>query len=152
MGLLTLVALAPVALLSAGSIVLASRQINNEVNRRVQTTAAVSAVVVGEQTSNLVALVHSYAIRHSLVTVVSGGSGADTSIETNLSNLAHAIPGISATFVASLQGTSLDTYPLEPTVIGTNFAYRDWYKGLVASGHPYVSEAIGPKRPGTRWR
>ena len=76
---------------------------------------------------------------------MAGGSGADTTVETNLSNLAHAVPGISASFVANLQGTSLATYPPEPSVYGTNFAYRDWYKGLVATGRPYVSTAIVTK-------
>ena len=47
--------------------------------------------------------------------------------------------------MANLQGTSLATYPPEPSVYGTNFAYRDWYKGLVASGRPYVSTAIVTK-------
>src|ERR1700689_5439486 len=67
----------------------------------------------------------------------------------NLSNLAHAVPGISASFVASLVGTSLDTYPLEPSIIGTNFAYREWYTGLVASGRPFVSDAIVTKEAGS---
>ncbi len=145
MVLLALVALLPVGLLCAGSIVLASRQVTNDVDKQVTTTAAVTAVVVGQRTTDLVSLLQSYAIRHSLITDVSGGTGADTSLETNLSNLAHAIPGISASFVASLQGTSLATYPPEPTIYGTNFAYRDWYRGLVATGRPYVSSAIVTK-------
>ena len=140
--LLTVVAVLSVALLASSSIVLYTRQVTTEVNKRVQTTAAVSSVVFGRQTTDLVALLHSYATRPSLVTAVSEGSDGDTSVEENLTTLAHAVPGISASFVASLQGTSLDTYPLEPSVIGTNFAYRDWYTGLVASGRPFVSNAI----------
>ena len=83
----------------------------------------------------------SYVLRHSLITDVSGGAGADTTLETNLANLGHAVPGISASFIASLQGTSLATYPPEPSVDGTNFSDRDWYKGLVATGRPFVSLA-----------
>jgi hypothetical protein len=44
--------------------------VTSEVNKRMATTAAVSSVVVGQQTTNLVALVHSYAIRRSVVTSV----------------------------------------------------------------------------------
>jgi PAS domain S-box-containing protein len=146
--LLTLVGLLPVALLSASSIVLATHQVGNEVNKRVQTTAAVSSVVVGQQTSDLLTLVHSYATRPSLVTEVGEGPAGDAKVQLHLSSLAEAIPGISATFVASVGGTSLNTYPLEPSVIGTNFAYRDWYTGLLASGGPYVSEAIRTKEAG----
>jgi PAS domain S-box-containing protein len=146
--LVTVVALLPVALLSASSILLASRQVTSVVNKQVQTTAAVSSVVVGQQMADLKALVHSYATRPSLVLGVSQGLAGDATVEANLTSLAQATPGISASFVASTAGTSLDTYPLEPTVIGTNFAYRDWYIGLVASGRPYVSEAIVTKEAG----
>jgi PAS domain S-box-containing protein len=143
--LLSLVALLPVALLATGSIVLASRQVTSEVDKQVQTTAAVSSVVIGQQTSNLTALLKLFATRHSLITNVSGGGGADTTIETNLENLAQATPGISASFVASLAGKSLATYPSEPSVYGTDFAYGDWYKGLVATGRPFVSNAFVTK-------
>jgi PAS domain S-box-containing protein len=98
--------------------------------------------------TDLRALVHSYATRPSLVTGISDGSGGDASVEANLTSLALAIPGISASFVASDAGTSLATYPLEPSVIGTNFAYREWYTGLVATGRTYVSSAIVTKEAG----
>jgi PAS domain S-box-containing protein len=146
--LLIVVGLLPVALLSASSIVLATHQVDNQVNKQVQTTAAVSSVVVGQQTTDLLTLVHSYATRPSLVTEVAEGPAGDAKVQLHLSSLADAIPGISATFVASVLGTSLNTYPLEPSVIGTNFAYRDWYTGLLASGGPYVSEAIRTKEAG----
>lgn len=120
--LVSLVALLPVAFLSTSSIVLASRQVTSEVDQQVQTTAAVSSVVIGQQTSNLKALLTLFATRHSLITNVSGGVGADTTIQTNLENLAEASPGISASFVASLSGTSLATYPPESSIHSTNFA------------------------------
>jgi diguanylate cyclase (GGDEF)-like protein/PAS domain S-box-containing protein len=143
-----LAALVPVALLAASSIALASNQVTGDVNRQVQTTASVSAVVMAQRTNALITLVQSYATRPSLVTAVTQGRGDDAVVESNLDSLAHAVPGISASFVASLKGTSLATYPLEPTVLGTNFSYRDWFTGLVATGHPYVSDAIVTKEAG----
>jgi PAS domain S-box-containing protein len=140
--LLVIVALLPIGLLAASSILLASRQITNVVDKQVQTTAAVSAVVIGEQTSNLLALVHSYATRPSLAEGVKDGHAGNRAVQGGLAGLAHALPGISATFVTDLRGTSRNTYPLEPTVIGTIFAFRDWYIGLVETGRPYVSSAI----------
>ena len=32
------------------------------------------------------------------------------------------------------------TAPMDPAVIGQNFAYRDWYKGVADGWKPYVSE------------
>jgi diguanylate cyclase (GGDEF)-like protein len=66
-------------------------------------------------------------------------------VEAALASLAHAVPGISASFVTDQHGTSLSTYPPEPAVYGTNFAYRDWFKGLQASGRPFVANAIQTK-------
>jgi signal transduction histidine kinase len=139
---LTIIALVPVALLAVSSIILASDQVTRVVNKRVQTTAAVSSVVIGQETSNLVALVHSYATRPSLVAAMLTGTPGTARVRMSLASLQRAVPGISASFLADMQGNSRNTFPFFPSVIGTNFAYREWFKGLVASGRPYVSSAI----------
>ncbi|MGD0054582.1 MAG: PAS domain S-box protein [Acidimicrobiales bacterium] len=146
--LLTALSLLLVIMMAVISIVLASDQVTSDVNKQVRTTASVSSVVVSEKLSDLVTLVNSYALRSTLPSEVAAGSVDDAQVELNLASLAHAFPGISASFVASLAGTSLNTYPLEPSVIGTNFAYREWYKGVVASGRPYLSNAIVTKEAG----
>jgi hypothetical protein len=87
------------------------QQVTSDVDKQVQTTAAVSAVVMGQQAANLELLVQSYANRPSLVTGVAAGAHGGPSVELNLESLAHAVPGISATFVASTEGTSLATCP-----------------------------------------
>ena len=143
--LLTLVALVPVGLLAASSIVLASHEVTKQVDKQVQSTAAVSAVVVGQQTTDLLALVHSYATRPSLAAGVAAGASGDAAVELALTALQKSVPGISASFVADMTGTSRNTYPVIASAIGTNFAYREWYKGLIASGRPYVSSAIVTK-------
>jgi hypothetical protein len=73
---------------------------------------------------------------------MSGRPGGEATIGLSLRSLVGAFPGISASFVADVHGTSLDTYPRFPAAIGKNFAYREWFTGLVASGRPYVSSAI----------
>jgi two-component system sensor histidine kinase/response regulator len=146
--LLTAAALLAVVLLAASSIGLASDRVTSAVNERMQSTAAVSAVVVGQQTTGLAALVHSYAGQPALIQAEAAGAPDEPVINSALGNLARAVPGIVGAFVATLAGASADVYPPQPTVIGTNFAYRDWYKGLVASGRPYVSEAIQTAQTG----
>jgi PAS domain S-box-containing protein len=142
---LTVVALVAIILLASVSIVVASNQVTSVVNKQVRTTAAVSAVVIGKQTADLLALVDSYATRPSLADGMVAGARGNASVAFNLASLARAVPGISASFVTDLHGTSLSTYPPEPSVYGINFAYRDWFKGLVASGRPFVSNAIVTK-------
>jgi PAS domain S-box-containing protein len=140
--LVTTAALLAVALLASSSIVLASKLITGEVNKRVQSTAAVSSVVVSQQFTDLEALVHSYASRPSLVAALTASPRPTATIESRLTGLATAAPGISDAFLASDAGVSQATYPLDPSVIGRSFAYREWYQGLHASGRPYVGEAI----------
>jgi PAS domain S-box-containing protein len=144
--LLTLVALVPVGLLAASAIVLDSHEVTSQVDKRVVGTADVSSVVIGQQTTDLVALLHSYATRHSLLVGLSTpGPTGGAAVDLVLASLAKAVPGITASFVTDIHGTSMNVYPAEPSVIGTNFAYREWYTGLIATGKPYVSSAIVTK-------
>jgi len=146
--LLTVLALLPVALLAASSIVLASRQVTGEVNRRVQATAAVSSVFAGEQTSGLAALVHSYATRPSLVAALDRGPRGTAAAAPQLHSLATAGLGVSGAFVTDMAGTLTNVDPPSPQLLGRNFAFRDWYRGLATRGGPYVSTAYQTALPG----
>lgn len=42
-------------------------------------------------------------------------------------------------FVADAEGVELYDYPHDPEVIGINFSYRDWFKGVRLKGRAYVS-------------
>jgi diguanylate cyclase (GGDEF)-like protein/PAS domain S-box-containing protein len=143
--LLTAVASTAVALLAVSSILLASNTVTQVANRQLNSTAAVSAVIIGQRQEDLMRLVHSYASRPSLAAGMVAGRRGSGAVAFTLAEIARAVPGISASFVTDLHGTSLNTYPPEPSVYGTNFAYRDWFKGLVASGRPFVSNAIETK-------
>ena len=52
-------------------------------------------------------------------------------------------------FLSDADGNVKSVSPAAPEVLGKNFAYRDWYKGAISTGKPYVSEvykrANGPK-------
>ncbi len=43
-------------------------------------------------------------------------------------------------FVTDAAGTELFDWPPDPNVIGRNFAFRDWYRGVTKSEKTYVSE------------
>jgi len=143
--LLSLAALMPVALLASTSILLASHQLTSEVEKRVQATASVSAVLVEGQTSAFAALVHSYASRPSVVKELTASPGLGPSghadIGAALASLLDSSEGSSGAFVTDLDGTLTDVQPPTPAIVGRNFAFRDWYTGLTASGGPYVSTA-----------
>ncbi len=146
--LLTLAAFLPVALLAASSIVLASQQVTREVNKRMQVSAAAGSVFVGQQTGGLVTLVHSYATRPALAGGLAAGAGGRPLVLAQMHSLVSLGQGISSVFVTDIGGTLTLAEPAAPTVIGRNFAFRDWYKGLASSGGPYVSNAYRTALPG----
>jgi len=55
--------------------------------------------------------------------------------------LAHSLQSDSSLFsVYGPDGTMRSIAPMDATLIGQSFAYRDWYKGVTKQGKPYVSE------------
>jgi len=139
--LATVAALLPVGLLAVTSVAVASSQVTAEVNRRVTATAGLSAVFVGEQTTGLKALVHSYAIRPTLLGDFTAGRAGASAVQAQLASLAGSGGGVSGAFATDRAGTSIGVVPAAPGVLGRNFAYRDWYRGLAVHGGPYVSVA-----------
>jgi PAS domain S-box-containing protein len=138
----TALALLPVVLLTTASLVLSSRAVSREVAQRVRTTADVSAVFVDEQTSSLAGLVASYADRPLLVSALARPGGIDhAEALVHMKSLLGSRPGITGVFLTDVKGTLTDVLPASPGVVGRNFAFRDWFKGVATTGGPYVSEA-----------
>jgi len=139
---LTVVALLPVVLLTTASLVLSSRAVRHEVAQRVRTTADVSAVFVDQQTAGLSELIASYAERPGLVAALTRRGGIDhPAALVHLKSLLGNRPGITGAFLTDVGGTVTAVLPASPGVVGRNFAFRDWFKGVATTGGPYVSEA-----------
>jgi signal transduction histidine kinase len=58
-----------------------------------------------------------------------------------LRSVPEDFPFIERVFLADLHGTLMADTPALPDVRGVNFAYRDWYQGVLRTGIPYVSDA-----------
>lgn len=61
-------------------------------------------------------------------------------VQDQLSTLARSKSAPSV-FMTDLQGRLVALYPAQPELIGRNFAFRDWFKGVSGTGRPYVSQA-----------
>ncbi|MHB1710912.1 MAG: cache domain-containing protein, partial [Acidimicrobiales bacterium] len=141
MALLAVAAVVAVTALGASSVVLSTHQVSIQTDKRVQVAAAVSSVAIGRQTSSLVSLVQNYAERTTLVSDLAAGTSGSARLDSQLTGLVATGSGISTAFVAGLSGTVTNVQPPSPGVVGRNFAFRNWYKGLVSTGGPYVSTA-----------
>lgn len=106
-----------------------------------QAVATLTQAFVAEQTAGLESLVSAYADR-----LTASGAlepmplGRTENVAAILNRLREARPDISVTALTDADGVLLDVRPNGPALAGTNFAYRDWYRGAVRTGQPYVSE------------
>ncbi len=146
-----LVAVVPLALLTYFSVTLASDAVRREVERRVSASATLSGEVVRGEMVGLGLLVESYAARPSLIGALDDRviTRRDREfLELHLRDLRRARSGVFTTFVASPSGTLLEIVPATPAIMGKDFAFRDWYKGVRRTGRPYISEVYRTQAAG----
>jgi PAS domain S-box-containing protein len=140
---LVVLCLAPLVLLTWVTLSLSAKAVRNQVDARVANTAGASAVYVREQMDGLSELVSSYAQRPTLIAAMrrSGTRRDGRAIAFHLAELQRARNGISVAFATEPDGRLVGIVPHTPSIVGRDFSFRDWYRGVTASNRPYVSEA-----------
>jgi PAS domain S-box-containing protein len=140
---LVVLCLAPLGLLTWFSLSLSAEAVRGQVDARVQNTASAGAVYVTEQMDGLAELVDSYARRPLLARAMRRpGTGEHrATVAFHLQELQRARSGIEVAFATVPSGRLIDIVPRTPDIVGRDFSFRDWYKGVTATGRPYVSEA-----------
>jgi len=79
-----------------------------------------------------------YAARPYLIAGLLRGDKKEMNI--HLRDLVKNSYSIERAFIASHSGVILADYPHDTSVIGKDFSFRDWYKGVSKKWKPYVSE------------
>lgn len=136
--------LGPLGLLTYCSVHLSGKAVVHEVNARVRTTAGVSALLVQQEMQGVAELTTSYAGRYRLFHALADGARSQfdaSMIDRQLQGLAQARPGIAVASVADTRCRIAEAEPANPALIGKSFSYRDWCRGVTATGGPYVSSA-----------
>jgi signal transduction histidine kinase len=139
-----LVALLPLVLLARLTTARAQEAVRDEVAARLRVTTRMSAALLAEQVASFVTLLEADAKRPRLVRAVAGGDPARfdrAEIDRQLKALLASRDGLAASGLFDLDGVLLSS-PVAPELVGKDFSGRDYYKGLVASGDTYVSEAF----------
>jgi PAS domain S-box-containing protein len=135
--------LVPLGLLAWSSISLASAAVRRQAEHRVEGAAHASAAAVQSELDGLKAVVESYATRPTLIAAMGDGHAEQinrTVVDAHLAVLQRARPGIGLAFVADPSGVLVNIRPATPAIVGQDFSYRDWYRGVTATGGVYVSE------------
>ncbi|MFC4057820.1 response regulator [Planomonospora corallina] len=110
-----------------------------DVERRLTTSADVSADYIGNQVDAARELVTSYAQRPSVRRALASGGG---DVDRHLAELRAHDPSLFAAWAMDKSGRVLAISPSHPEVVGEDFSGRDYFQGVLRTGKPYVSEAF----------
>lgn len=101
--------------------------------------AHLSATLLKEHFRQSTAFLESIAVRPLLVQAWRRGDLAV--VDMHLQQASGLRPDFFFVSAYDLAGNMRSIYPPQPALLGQNFAFRDWYKGVVRHWQPYVSEA-----------
>ena len=140
-GLVPLVLLALVAVGTGGSAV------KDNVRDSLRLSSRLSALYVQSELTGLGEVAESFAHRPTLVKVIERGrrgrrSASDRAyVRLTLHQLRAVRSGIGVAFLADANGNLVDIVPETPSIVGKDFSFRDWYKGVTRTGRVYISES-----------
>jgi signal transduction histidine kinase/DNA-binding response OmpR family regulator len=150
-GALLAAGLVPLALLAYFATSIASHAMKEHAEESMRASAAMSALYVNEELRGLAEVDEAFADRPHLVRALADGEARRydrAHIRQTLEELARVRRGIGTAFLADTNGRLVDVVPETPAIVGKDFRFRDWYKGVTASGKPYVSEAYRTQAAG----
>jgi sensor histidine kinase regulating citrate/malate metabolism len=104
-----------------------------------RSTANLLSLVLDEHLKQLVSVMESYSNRPLLLQAVRDKNAEKARV--HLIGLTKSNPDIDSVIITDRQGTLWAAYPKRPEVLGTNFAYRDWYQEIRKEWKSHVSDA-----------
>ena len=136
--IVSLVSTCPVILVAVVSYLKTSEELTASELSRKQATVTLAAATIEEKLNRLTDLGVSLATRVRFRQLVEAGKWQEaiTIVEAVPKNF----PFVERLFIADVGGSLMADTPELPGVRGTNFAHRDWYKGVTATRKPFVSE------------
>jgi len=136
LALFTLIPLIALAYLSERR---AEDAVRTQAFEKLESTATTSAESVRQELSGLLDLTTSYALRPNLVEAMEPPVDRRV-VARHLRGLNEARPGIATAFATVPDGHLVEIVPSTPLIVGKDFAFRDWYKGVTRTRRPYLSE------------
>ncbi len=142
--------LLPIALLAYLSVTLGDHGLRDQAKARLVGVSVSGGKFVSQEMNSEAAIVESFSGRSTVVDALSKGSGAydSAALGSQLDDLKSARAGVSVTFLTDPAGRLISGRPDNPKNVGQDFSSRDWFRGVTASGHTYVSNAFISAAPG----
>ena len=141
--LFAVLTLGPLLALAVLSVDRSGAAVEEEARARLASTATVTAALVRAELQSLTELVDSYGTRPAVVRAFADSPSRERaeSLAPHLLQLRAQRSGIAVAFATEADGRLIEVRPATPAIVGRDFSYRDWYRGLAATGGPYVSRA-----------
>ncbi|HOW59555.1 MAG TPA: ATP-binding protein [Candidatus Omnitrophota bacterium] len=137
-GLFLFFAISPVLVLAAFSYLKTFEQLTRFEISQKEFLAKLSAVTVSEKISNFIDIGTSLAMNPLVVDAVTLGDQKKARVA--LTGLPTLFPFIERIFISNPQGTVIGDYPGVAGIAGTSRANREWYKGVIKTMRPFVTE------------
>ncbi len=133
--------LLPLAVMTVYTILTARDSMQREILRTAATDSQGVAIAVARDFEFKFSILKLVALRPLLQEAMRRRDRA--AVTRHLLDLSAAVPDFERAFVTAPAGVLWADHPsIDPAVIGRSFAHRDWYRGVTASGRPYLSEAF----------
>ncbi|SES33230.1 PAS domain S-box-containing protein [Actinokineospora terrae] len=140
--LFVLLAMLPVVLLAYLSISVANGMMSGEVDRRLTHSTDVVSAELEDRLTGIGSLVNAYAQRPTLRAASFSAATPDPAIFDAVLSLQGQQPPFLAAWVLDATGRLVTIAPPTVVVQGTQFADRDYFRGAIRRGGPYVSSAF----------
>jgi signal transduction histidine kinase/DNA-binding response OmpR family regulator len=132
-------ALLPLAGLTYMSVREADRTVHDEAQRRLDSSASVTASYIGDFMETLGGLVDSYASRRLLGAELAALDADPAELQRHVSTLRSHSEEFAGAWILDAAGDLVAVEPARPDELGRNFANRDFFRGPISTGKPHVS-------------
>ena len=116
------------------------RDAGEQVFREDRKSAKLISLIVEAYLNEIRSTLESYASRPLLLEAVRRRDVL--AAKQHLSSLKRVSPGMDSLLIADKLGTIWVSLPDRPDVLGKNFAWRDWHRGVIREKKPYVGDAV----------
>ena len=116
------------------------RDAREQVFREDRKSAKLISLIVEAYLNEIRSTLESYASRPLLLEAVRRRDVL--AAKQHLASLNRVSPGMDSLLIADKLGTVWISLPDRPDVLGKNFAWRDWHRGVIREKKPYVGDAV----------
>jgi diguanylate cyclase (GGDEF)-like protein len=147
----TVAALAVIGVLSAVTI---ERTYDSNLaadRSKLTATAQVTSELISQQMTSVEDIERASLQRSGFIDAIGSGNpgnGATAQLQAIINQIQALRPEFQFAAVADAQGANRAMSPLDPALVGKDFSFRDWYRGVIRTGRVYVSTAYVATTPG----